>query len=472
MTTINVKPEGTKGAYTPYGGAKEFLMCRDPQIFLYGSAGCGKTTAGCYKMMLLCMLYPGCKFLFTRKSYKSLVKSGVETFERVLREQGWDITSRQTATKVRKLGEQEPREYQFPYRKRVAEDGTVYEGVSRVVLASLDRVYDEMGAEYDFIYVNQPEQITEEDWQFLATRANGRRGCSPYPQLYGDPNPEDEKHWINLGGYHMVDGEKEGHGTRWRMIRSTYKDNPIIWDQKLQCLTKSGEQQIGILLQSLNPVMAKRLIEGEWCSFEGLVFGETWERSRHLKSSREFKIEDNWERYWAIDFGFTDPFVCLMFARKPGTDIYVCYKYIYKTGLTVQDHASKILDMTIGEPRPKLIVADRNPESIAVLSQALGLNVISAKKGPGSVKAGINVLTDMLKRDQLIFLNDACVEEDLELRRAKLPIGFEEEVDLYRWNVDKGQDEVIGGNDHALDAARYLFTHLKATQRVVPFIWD
>lgn len=471
MANITVKPPGTKGAYTPYGGCLEFMTCKDHKVFLYGSAGSGKTTACCQKMMLLAMKYPGVKFLFTRKSYRSLIKSGVETFERVLREHGWQITNKPSSTKIQKLGETEPREFRFPYARRIDENGKVYEGVSRVVLASLDRVYDEMGAEYDYVYVNQPEQITEDDWQFLVTRANGRRGVAPYPQLFGDPNPDHERHWIKLGGYETVDGEETGEGTRWKLIKSTYRDNPIIWNHKLDCFTPEGEKQIGRLKESLNSVMAERLIEGNWCSFEGLIF-DTWDRKRHLRKRSEFDITPEWERYWGIDFGFSDPFVCLMFAKNPYVEQYVCYRYIYMTGKTTSDHAQTIKRAMMGDPTPKLIVADRDPENIAVLTHELGMNIISTKKYSGSLVAGINILTELIKNDKLIFLQDACFEEDSHLRGAKLPIGFEEEVDNYRWDLDKKEETPINGQDHAIDAARYLFAHIKATQRVIPFIWE
>jgi PBSX family phage terminase large subunit len=475
MTMINVKEPGAKGAYTPYGGCLEAMTCKDHQMFLYGSAGSGKTTALCHKMMLLCMLYPGVKFLFTRKSYRSLVKSGVETFERVLREHGWEITNKQSSTKIHKMGDSEPREFRFPYAKRVGLKGDnpshIYEGVSRVVLASLDKVYDEMGSEYDYVYVNQPEQIEEDDWQFLISRANGRRDVAPYPQLMGDPNPAHLKHWIKLGGYELIDGEKVGDGDRWRMIKSSYSDNPKIWDQRLDCFTPTGEEQIGRMMKSMNSIMQKRLIEGEWCSFDGLVYGEVWDRVRHIQSNKLYDIGDHWERYWAVDFGYTSPHAVLMFARNPENGQFVCYRQIIQAGITTKELARKIKDATIAEPRPRAIIADKNPESIAVLTQELGMNVIPAKKGAGSIKAGIDIVISMLKNDQLVFLEDSVFEEDVKLREDKLPIGFQEEVENYAWNPDKVETP-IGENDHALDACRYFCTYIKASQRVVPFIWQ
>lgn len=328
-----------------------------------------------------------------------------------------------------------------------------------------------MGSEYDYIYVNQPEEISEEDWQFLISRANGRRDVAPYPQLMGDPNPQHEKHWIKLGGYEFENGQQIGVGDRWRLIKSIYTDNPTIWDPKLQCYTKLGEELMKRLEQSLNPVMARRLIAGEWCSFEGLVYGEVWNRAKHIIPRAEYDIT-NWKRYWAIDFGYTDPFVCLMFAKHPEQNIYVCYREIFMTGRTIYEHAASIQDATIGEPRPELIIADRNPESIQVLINALGLNIISAKKGAGSVRSGVNIMIDMIQNDQLLYMEDALFEEDQALMQEKRARSFVQEIENYRWDPNKMGEQVIAVDDHALDAARYLFTHLKATNRVVPFVWE
>ncbi len=477
MVSINVKPIGAANSYTPYRGCLEFMKCQDHQVFLYGSTGSGKTTVGCYKMMLLCLKYPGIKFLFTRQSYRALIKSGVETFERVLAENGLETGNGHN--KIRKLGGSKPEEFQFPWARRKDEKSNrIYEGRSRIVLASLDKVYDEMGAEYDYIYVNQPEQITQDDWMFLATRANGRRDASPYPQLYGDPNPQQTRHWIKTGGYQLINGEKVGDDTRWRLIKSTYKDNPTLWDQKLDKATKHGEELLGRLDQSLNSVMKKRLIEGEWADAEGLVYGDSWIRSKHLISTYNFYkkypngIENNWDRFWTMDFGYQDPFVFACWAKIPGTEQYVRYKLIYMTNRTVNEHAEKILSVTLGEPRPKLVLADRNPQEIAILSQALGVNIISAKKGAGSKKAGINVIIDMLNKEELLFLDDALVEEDPRLRAAKKPIGFEEEVESYMWDIDKkDSDNPKDGDDHESDSMLYLFSHIKADDKRVKFVW-
>lgn len=479
MPQINVKPEGTKDTFTVFGGCREFMDATEPQVILYGSTGSGKTTTLCYRLLMRMIMYPGAKALLTRNSYVALVKSGVETLERVAREMGYKIGKKDSGEgTIYRLGESKPTEYRFPYAKRLGKRNGkdhLYEGESRILIASLSNAKDELGAEYDYIYLNQPELSSEDDWQFLATRCNGRRGHVPYPQLMGDPNPEHEQHWIKLGGYELnEDGSKFGSGDRWRLIKSTYKDNPMIWDHKLNCFTKEGELMISRLRESLNPVMAKRLIEGEWCNYEGLAFGDVWNRAKHVidtEQLEEYRIDDTWERYWAIDFGFDDPFVWAQFVKHPSRELYIRTKLIYMSQKTVLEQAHAIKMATIAEPLPRLVVADRNPQEIMLLSQALGINILSARKGPGTRVAKVDMVYDMLKKDQLKFYSDALMEADTRLIAKKLPIGFENEVMNLRWKADSINEELIDGDDHEFDALSYLFLQLKAENRVVPFIW-
>lgn len=425
------------------------------------------TTTCCTKMVMLCMKYPGCKFLFTRRHYAALIKSGVETLERVLKEFGFKIGKGNNA--IQKIGQSKPTEYIFPYAKNFdPKSGRTFEGQSRIVLASLDNVKDELGAEYDFIYVNQPEQATEEDWQILMTRADGRYNHAPYPQLFGDPNPDSAHHWIKRGGYELDEnGVPDNPNGRWRLIKSTYRDNPILWDMEKDCFTPEGELRINRLAQGMNSVTKKRLLDSEWVSAEGLVFGDVWDPTHHVINKDQFYqlVGDDfgtWERYWAIDYGYDDPFVASFWAKHPEEDLYVRYKLIYMTGRTINEHVNTIKEVTLGEPRPKLVVSDRSPGERAILSEALGIHVISAKKGVGSRRTGVNVLTDMLKNRKLVFYKDALVEADKRLLELKRPIGFEEEVLSYAWHP-RNPDEPQDGLDHEC--------YTKDTEVLTPLGW-
>lgn len=486
MPTINVTDKNL--SFEIFGGCKDFFNCRDHQVILYGGTGTGKTYTCCWKMLLLCMKYPGCKFLFTRNSYTSLVNTGIATFEKVVKDSGWTIGKK--PGQIKKAGESKPTSYEFPFASRwdVDTEGKpkLYEGKSTITVASLDNAKDQLGGEYDYIYVNQPEQSSEEDWQYICSRADGRNNCSPYPQIFGDPNPEAPQHWIKKYGWEEKEGQVKEDG-RWRIIKSTYHDNPTIWNLNAKgvcpwtgisgAFTKRGEDQIGRALQSYGSIMQARLVRGEWAAFENLVYAENWNRQEHIISTymlnKQYPDWQTWDSYWAIDFGFDDPFVWMEFRKHPTQELYINTKTIYMSQRTILDHAEQIQSLTIGSPRPTLIVADRNPQEIMLLQQSLGYNIISAKKGPDSIKARINILTDMLKNHQLLFLDDAVVERDMRLVEKKRPIGFIEEVEMIRWrdNSRLVNDMPMGGDDHCENAAGYLFAHIKADDRKISAIW-
>lgn len=489
---INVKPEGAKDTIQLFGGCREFMDATEHQVVLFGSTNSGKTFTCCYRLALRMLMYPGAKALMTRKSYTALVNSGVDTWEKVINLLGYKIGKKGGGPNtVYRLGESKPTEYVFPYAKREGiRDGKphVYEGHSRLILASLSNVLDQLGAEYDYVYVNQPEQVTEDDWQFLAGRCNGRRGHVPTPQLFGDPNPASMTHWIWKYGYGQDTlGKTLGQGDRWRLIKSTYHDNPTMWvhtggiDEKgfpNGYFTVEGQKMYDRLADSYNPIMAKRLIEAEWCDYEGLAFAEVWNPVQHVVNEEqlaEYNIDDTWDRYWAIDFGFDDPFTWSEFAKCPylvdGEELYINTKLIYMSQRTVIEHAASIRQATIGSPLPKLIVADRNPQEIALLSQALGMNIVSAKKHSGTRIAKVDVIYEMLKKNQLKFFQDAVVEVDKRLLRDKKPVGFIEEVNNLRWKENGINEDLVDGDDHQFDAMSYLFLQLKADRQIVPFIW-
>lgn len=478
MPEINIVKAGTEGAFSVYGGCRTFMHAKEHQVILYGGTGSGKSTACCWLMLMRCLMYPGCKFLFTRTSYTALVKTGIETWERVLTEAGCKIGKGKGD--IKKHGDSKPTEYIFPYAKREGKDSKgsprTYEGQSRVVVASLENARDHLGGEYDYVYLNQPESASEKDWEYLCTRVDGRYNHAPFPQIFGDPNPDGSRHWIKVGGYELEKGETEADGRR-RIIKSIYTDNPVLWDQEKQCFTEEGEKRIGRARKGQSAIMQKRMIEGEWADFEGLVYSDAWDRSKHVISRAQLNEDypnwESWDTYWGIDFGYDDPFVLMVMSKHPDRELYINTKAIYMTNRTILEHCETIQQILIDGPRPKLIVADRNPQEIAILSQALNLNIISAKKGAGSIKTRINVLTDMLKNDQLLFLEDAVVEEDPRLVANRKPLNFADEVEGMTWrsNTKLINDMPNDGNDHAENALAYAMVHIKADQRIVPFIY-
>ena len=114
-----------------------------------------------------------------------------------------------------------------------------------------------------------------------------------------------------------------------------------------------------------------------------------------------FAIPWAWPRYWSIDFGYTNPFVCQFSAQDPDGRLYR-YREIYRSKRLVEDHAQMIkrlwneelqacCRMPSGQPearirsalRPRAIVCDHDAEDRATLAKHLGLATTPARKRPG-----------------------------------------------------------------------------------------
>lgn len=140
-----------------------------------------------------------------------------------------------------------------------------------------------------------------------------------------------------------------------------------------------------------------------------------------------------------LDFGYTnDPTAVIDIYRFNGG--YVLDEVIYQLGMS-----NRAIYDVLSLQDACLVVADSaEPKSIDELKE-MGLNIIGAKKGPGSINQGIQFI-----QDQRISMTKRSVNLIREYRN-------------YLWIIDKNGkvlNEPEQGNDHLLDALRYGFDGL------------
>lgn len=169
---------------------------------------------------------------------------------------------------------------------------------------------------------------------------------------------------------------------------------------------------------------------GQIGSLQGTIFNN-WQQCESIPIDAEFIS-------YGMDWGFTnDP-----------TTLIACYRFngalyfkelIYQTGLTNNDIIAKL--ETLGVQRHQMIVADSaEPKSIEDIRRA-GYRIEGAKKGPDSIRNGIDTL---LAYD--MFITKDSLNTIKELRN-------------YKWATDKdGKQTNIpeGGNEHGIDSIRYV----------------
>ena len=405
--------------YEPRGACRTALegsLARAGEILLSGPAGTGKSRACLEKLNAVAIKYPGMRGLIVRKTLASLGSSALVTWRR-------DVVPQQLNTgDVGFYGgsAEEPPQYQ-------------YSNGSRIMLGGLDKVTKIMSTEYDMIYVQEAVELTEEDWEALTTRL--RNGVMPYQQLIADTNPAQPTHWLKL----------RCDAGRTTMLESRHEDNPRLFDE-LGDLTQGGTAYIA-RLDGLTGVRYARLRKGLWVAAEGVIY-EEFDPAVHIIAP--FEVPGDWTRWWAVDFGFTNPFVLQSWAEDSDGRLFLT-REIYRTRRTVDQHAAQVRGLEWS--RPRATICDHDAEGRAQLEKHLGISTSPAHK---AVTEGIQAVQKRLREKRLFIFRDAIVERDQDLVDLHLPVCTSEEVAGYIWGDHKTKEAPVKENDHGCDAMRYM----------------
>jgi hypothetical protein len=315
-----------------------------------------------------------------------------------------------------------------------------------------------MSTEFDVIYVAEATELREDEWEKLATRL--RHNVVPYQQLLADCNPHAPTHWL----------KQRCDGGACKMWESRHEDNPTLFDEEAGEYTADGIEYLH-RLDSLTGVRKERLRYGRWVTAEGVVYDE-WDARKHLVD--RFDIPPGWRRIRAIDFGYTNPFVCLWIACDPDGRAFV-YRYLYRSQALVEDMARRIVQLTEARESIEATICDHDAEGNATLRRH-GVPTTNAVK---PIASGIEAVQSRLRdagdgQPRLFVLRDSLVDADLSLCETKRPYMLEQEFDTYSWpkTVDgKPVKELpVDCDNHALDALRYGVMYLDGGVRRSPTI--
>lgn len=379
------------------GAIREFWRCRDPEVMLVGPAETGKTFGGLHKLDALMWKYPGSQAAIVRKFATTMTGTVCQTFEKVA-----------NLIVIRVLGGTTPERY-------------IYPNGSQIWIGGMDKPSKVLGGERDFIYTNQTEEFTLDDWETLITRATGRAAHSPYAQLMGDCNPSGAKHWIR------------SRASLTRLI-SVHQDNPTLYDDQGN-LTQRGKITLA-RLETLSGVRRKRLLEGEWATAEGAVY-DGFSSQIHVQPRPDTEFV-TW--VLALDEGYTNPAVILLIGIDSDGRQHIA-KEFYERGKLQKDvvlHAAT----WCRDKGVSLVAVDAAAAGLIADLVDLGLPAAAYK---GRVLDGITQVQALLK-----------VQGDGRPRLTVDPscINTINEFESYVWKPNK--DEPVKEHDHAMDALRYL----------------
>lgn len=433
----------TTSKYQPQGALVEVVNSRAGELVVSGPAGTGKSRACLEKLYRAALDYPGMRALILRKTRESVTQSALVTFETFVlpKDVPWVVNQ----------------------KRRVRQSYELPNG-SEIVVGGLDKTEKIFSTEYDLIYVQEARELGEDEWEDLTTRL--RNAVLPWQQIIGDTNPDAPGHWIK---------QRASRG-QLRLVESRHEDNPTVYDAATGEFTPRGREYIA-KLDRLTGVRQKRLRLGLWVAAENMVY-DGYDPAVHVID--RFPIPSEWTRYLAIDFGYTNPFVCQWWAEDHDGRLYR-YRELYGVQRLVRDWAHQIYELSLGE-RLSAVITDHDVEGRADLEQHMTHSARECElvKSPRrsttpsikTVADGIEAVAARLKPagdglPRLALLRDSLVERDDLLAEAKKPTCTEEEFESYTWDKARTQrygevmlEEPRKVDDHGMDALRYMVMHL------------
>ena len=266
---------------------------------------------------------------------------------------------------------------------------------------SVDQPQKIRGRKRDYLWLNEANELTYEDWTQLILRTT--------EQIYLDYNPSDPYSWI----YEKVQTRDD-----CTFIKSTYKANPFLDEDTISEIER---------LKDIDPDYWRVYGLGEIGSIQTMIF-------------RNFNLVDDVQGRligYGLDFGFTNSPTALVEVRQLDDNLYI-KELLYEKRLTNTDLANKLKEFGISR-QSEIIGDSAEPKSIEEIYRQ-GFNIKPAKKG-----AGIHLGLDIMRRYKLHITKDS-------LNAIK-------EFRGYKWSTDKNGDVLntpVKVNDHLIDATRYL----------------
>ncbi len=327
---------------------------------------------------------------------------------------------------------------------------------SEILVGGLDdseRTEKILGNEYLTIYLNEATQFSYSTVQMAVTRLaqkiSNASGETVLPKLILDCNPRGPRHWLHYVGVRHLDpvSEQPLHDReKWARLSWSAYDN-----------LENLPREYLASLEALPEVMRDRMLNGIWRDNQGAVYTE-FDEDRHIVVP--FAIPESWKRFRAIDFGYTNPFVCLWGAEDEDGRLYL-YREWYKAGTRTAEHAEIIQKLSQNETYI-LTVADHDAADRAEL-ESCGIRTRAAQK---NVITGIQAVKKRLAgagdgKPRIYFFNNLK--------------NILSEMYDYQWlpSSDKqnAREEPLKLNDHAMDALRYMVMAVDSRQKEAGSSW-
>ena len=429
----------------------DFFSCRDTEVLVSGPRNCAKSMAMWLRTLALHEKHPRLQSVVVRAEMKSISDTVIpQLFNKVFK---YPPGSRKNPFELYG-GINRPQHIQFS-------------NGGRMTFGGMDDPGKVLGGEYDLIIYNQPErERREKAWLDLIGCGEGGRGGNwivdgePFFQIMGDANPDAKTHWL-MG---RVAQEMMRH------IKFTHRDNPLLFydgDWTTQGVnTREG------LKKRFTGYMLRRMVYGEWCAAEGVVYNMFNNKElglNHLKPVKRIDIPDYWKWYMSIDYGSNNPSVCQLWACDPNAQKHILFREAYMTGLHITQFLPYIQG-TVGDESVQTIFGDHDSGHNDYLRDQ-GYHVTDAQKKNMKL-IGIDKCKELLSEQDRVIINsnslwhgpDPELDGKAQCTADEFPLYSYKEED--RKKGDHTDEEPLKKWDHGMDAFR---NYVVGVENYVPY---
>ena len=213
-----------------------------------------------------------------------------------------------------------------------------------------------------------------------------------------------------------------------------------------------NDSEIKTVEANSSPQFFAQEIAAEFTTFVGRIYDE-WDETLHVD---DIVYNPAWQNYWAIDFGFSSPTVCLDIMVDPSNNVYVWREYAERYRSSYDNaRALKERDNPADFHVDAIFPDPRGADEIAVMTPILGRMgtgderemVVPWKQGVEAVKRYLKPQEDGIPK---LKVDRSCTELIRQMTTLRAPDDTGREK-----NPREGQRDY---DDHGPDALRYFFS--------------
>lgn len=278
-----------------------------------------------------------------------------------------------------------------------------FDNASMIEFMSIDSSEKRKGSARDYLFVDEANELSREDWFQLFIRTR-KKSIIAYNPSFGTNN--------------YIFTEIQTHPEADLYI-STFKDNPYLEKQLIEEIER---------LKEINPEYYKIYGLGLPGNNVGTIFSINI--IDEVPEDAEFVA-------FGMDFGFSIDPTALVAIWKRDKDLYI-EELIYQKGMVTSDIANRLRELDVAREE---IWADSAEGRLIEELYRQGFNIKPVKKGKDSIRMGIDLMMQY------------------RLNVKKSSINIVKEFGEYVWMVDKNgnfENVPVDYSNHSIDAIRYV----------------